>query len=400
MQTGAPIARCVRVWRMLRYAFTALILLSLASLPERSAAAAPVLAFPDGVYVQAKTLPALANESGEFRFGETPLVWPAGAQTHAIAEGPCTVDMRLHDEVLYVAAAAARCLGWSVPPGTPQVVIQDGLPLLDLIAPPSEDSLRVIIDAGHGGADGGARGHGGLEEKTVTLSVAKMLHAHLATMPGFDVYLTRTDDSYLTLRERAERANRMQADLFISIHANAGHRASAAGIEIFIASRQADDKAALRLAALENIDSTELILPMDQTQSLLADLALSDQLQHSAHAASVMLAAMTDELGAENRGVKRAPFWVLLGSNMPAVLIETGFITNENESLLLSDDGYQNRMAHAMARALTQLKPTLLTRRVRNYHAPIAPSTPHLPNAPQKQPASSTQAHSELAPQR
>ena len=325
----------------------------------------PVIALPEGVYVHA----GLYEDHLRIDDDDFQLIASEG-ETAAETARDCAPQVRTIDAATYLGWEMAACLGLSLPSELPYMP-RPLEPLLNVTAAPATDSVRIILDAGHGGEDPGAVGVDGIKEKDITLALARAMFEKLSTVPGFDVYMTRTGDRFISLRDRAEMANRLQADLFISLHGNAGFRETARGVEIFIAGHQADDAHARELAMLENSVEEEPLFHNGSTAELLADLALADQLQHSAHTAAGMLTAMTRDLEVANRGVKRAPFWVLLGSNMPAVLVETGFLTNRDEGRLLADPEYQARIAQSLVTALEELQPNLLNRRVRSNHGPF-----------------------------
>lgn len=343
------------------------LLLGLLSAASAWAGQPTVVALPGGIYLHSEYYEGQVEKDGDvFR-----LVSPGSGSADGAADAvECVADVSHFRSATYIHWETATCLGLTLPATLPYMPLAFK-PLLNVSPSPSTDSVRIILDAGHGGEDSGAIGVDGIMEKDIVLAMAHAMFELLAASPGFDVYMTRTGDRYLTLRERVEMANRLQADLFISLHGNAGFRETARGVEIFIAGHRADDARSRELARLENSVDGEPFLRTGDTASVLADLALADQLQHSAHTAAGMLAAMTRDLDVSNRGVKRAPFWVLLGSNMPAVLVETGFLTNQNEGRLLADPEYQARIAQSLVSALEELQPSLLNRRVRSNHGPI-----------------------------
>jgi N-acetylmuramoyl-L-alanine amidase len=211
---------------------------------------------------------------------------------------------------------------------------------------------RVVIDPGHGGAEEGARGPDGLLEKDITLQVSRRLQKELEAR-GFEVSLTRTVDRDLGLDDRAAIANHQRADLFISLHANASPRKSARGAETYFLAREATDDAARTLAALEN-DATRRGA-RDEPEGLelvLWDLAQVEYLEESAALAETVQHELNLALGLTDRGVRQAPFRVLMGATMPAVLIEMGFLTHEDEGRLLGNAEHQDRLAQAIARAV------------------------------------------------
>lgn len=212
----------------------------------------------------------------------------------------------------------------------------------------------VVIDAGHGGDDHGAEGPGGLREKDLVLDVAKRLRARLER-EGVRVVLTRDADRYVPLQDRTAIANRTGGDLFVSIHANAASTRSARGVETFFVALEASDESARLLAERENAAFREeqAAEPDDALASILGDLAANDQMRESdefARLAHAELSALDPQI--PSRGVKQAPFVVLMGVEMPAALLELGFITNPAEEKLMAGGDRRDRIADALARAV------------------------------------------------
>jgi N-acetylmuramoyl-L-alanine amidase len=215
---------------------------------------------------------------------------------------------------------------------------------------------RVVIDAGHGGDDHGAEGPAGLLEKELVLDVARRLKARLESQ-HLQVVLTRDSDVYVPLDERTAIANRADADLFLSIHANGATARSARGIETFFVALEASDEAARQVAERENAAFRETAASAsdDPLLSILGDLAAADSMRESdefARLANKEVAAIAAE--APSRGVKQAPFVVLMGVKMPATLVEIGFITNPAEERDLALPAYRDRLADALARAVAE----------------------------------------------
>ena len=208
---------------------------------------------------------------------------------------------------------------------------------------------RVAIDAGHGGKDPGAVGHGKLREKDIALRVSKQLGRELSRR-GFDVVLTRSRDRYLTLQERTEIANRAGADVFVSLHANAAPRRGVAGLETYLLDLHHDRQTA-RVAARENGISID---QLSQLQKILASLRLDDQEDFAARlAGSVhrsLLAGIRSSYGkVKDLGIKRGPFMVLFQADMPAILVELGFVTNPAEAGRMREAGFARNAARAIA---------------------------------------------------
>lgn len=222
---------------------------------------------------------------------------------------------------------------------------------------PIPDSLSVIvIDPGHGGEDTGAIGPTGIEEKHVTLGVSLKLAEALKERLGCRVLLTRTNDIFVPLEERTAFANRHGADIFISIHANATPSREVKGLETFFLSFEATDEDARRVAAFENnINLTGVKAQaeeFDDLKDILLDLANTASHHESSRLAEAVQLSMLQYTGKENRGVKQAPFTVLVGATMPAVLIEIGFISNPHEEKWLSSKKEQARIANSIAEGI------------------------------------------------
>lgn len=207
---------------------------------------------------------------------------------------------------------------------------------------------RIVIDAGHGGHDPGAHSNG-LREAEVVLDIARRLAERLGAQPGVEVVLTRTDDTFLPLRARTAMANEVEADLFLSIHANASRNRNAHGIETYFLDF-APDPEAEQIAARENLAAGGT---MKDLQNLLETLASNSKIRESREFAGAIQRAMVSQLQAVNAdvrdlGVKQAPFFVLIGAHMPSVLAEVSFLTNRREADLLATDAYRDRIANAL----------------------------------------------------
>lgn len=211
---------------------------------------------------------------------------------------------------------------------------------------------RVVLDAGHGGHDSGARATTGLLEKDVTLALVRDVEKQLEAR-GIEVVLTRDDDRYVGLEERTAIANRAAADLFVSIHTNAYTDPKARGTETYYLDTT-DDRFALKLAARENATQEEQV---SDVQLSLADLATRVSARDSRALAMELQKSMIGALrheGVRSRdlGVKGSLFYVLLGARMPAVLIETAFLSNPDEARLLGDPAQRRLLAAAIAQAI------------------------------------------------
>ncbi|HEV8714621.1 MAG TPA: N-acetylmuramoyl-L-alanine amidase [Candidatus Binatia bacterium] len=214
---------------------------------------------------------------------------------------------------------------------------------------------RLMLDPGHGGKDPGALGERGVAEKDVVLAISQRLGRKLAEREQVDVLFTRTTDVFVPLEERIARANAVKADLFVSIHANASSNSELQGVETYYLNNT-DDRATIRLATLEN----GLRPQSGDHENGRAGLSflLSDLIQSGKEEESIALAHHLQEavvLRAKQRypaihslGVKKGPFYVLVGAHMPCVLVETAFITHPVEGKYLSSSEYQDTLAEGL----------------------------------------------------
>lgn len=223
----------------------------------------------------------------------------------------------------------------------------------------SQSGFRtVVIDPGHGGSEIGAVGPSGLTEKFLVLDIAQRLRSMLEERLGIEVRLTRDNDIDKALEERTAFANNLKADAFISIHANSYRGRSVRGAETFFLSDRASDDEAMRVAAIEN-DALQLQGPAsgdDELQMLLWDMAQTAHLQESSVLAEMIQSKLNTLGGATDRGIKQAPFRVLKGANMPAVLVEVGFLSNPEEERLLSDSSYRQQIAEMLFESLNRYR--------------------------------------------
>ena len=210
----------------------------------------------------------------------------------------------------------------------------------------------VAVDAGHGGEDPGASGKDGTQEKDVTLAIARRLLERAGAEPGMRAVLTRDGDRFVPLRERADRARRAGADLFVSVHADAVRDRDIDGASVYVLSeRGASSEAARMLADRENaadLRGVPLAGRPGALASVLVDLSQAAALGSSVEAAGNVLSAL-DAVGAiRKREVQYAGFVVLKSPDMPSMLVETAYISNPAEEAKLRDAGYQARLADAI----------------------------------------------------
>ena len=218
---------------------------------------------------------------------------------------------------------------------------------------------RIVIDPGHGGHDPGVLGKG-LNEATLALDVALRLEKLLVKEAGVEVVLTRRTDVYVPLEERTEIANRQNADMFLSIHANASRSPDAKGIETFFLSFASSPEAE-SVAARENSASAR---EMHQLPDLIKAITLNNKLDESRDLATMVQNSLVNNLRKtnkeiRNRGVKKAPFVVLIGAAMPSVLAEISFVSNRQELSLLKTPAYRQKIAESLYQAVTKYRRSL-----------------------------------------
>jgi N-acetylmuramoyl-L-alanine amidase len=227
-------------------------------------------------------------------------------------------------------------------------------PLIDLA--PSGTVHAIVVDAGHGGSEQGARGRGGALEKDVTLAVARRLKAALEGRLGVRVILTRDGDATMGLDERAAVANNNKADLFVSLHANASVRPGASGAEVFYLSLDEYGDAAQRVA---RGDSESLPVFSGGTRDIeltLWEMAQARYIGDSAALAQDVESSLRQHVPMSARALQQAPLRVLVGANMPAVLVEMGFVTNAAQEKQLTSDDFQNQIVQALVAGITRFR--------------------------------------------
>jgi len=208
----------------------------------------------------------------------------------------------------------------------------------------------ICIDPGHGGGDLGAVGKSGALEKNLTLTVAKKLKRLLESRLGVRIIMTRDGDEEVSLNSRASIANNQQAQLFVSIHMNSSYRKTAFGSETYFVSLKATDQEAMELAQKENLSNENLgeEIQDDELKLILWNMAQTEYIKESSKLAEYIQFELNNLLETKNRGVKQAPFRVLMRSAMPSVLIEVAFLSNRSEEKKLTDDRFQDQVAQAV----------------------------------------------------
>jgi N-acetylmuramoyl-L-alanine amidase len=221
---------------------------------------------------------------------------------------------------------------------------------------PQERFDTIVLDAGHGGEDEGARGARGLVEKELVLDVGRRV-ASLLREQGLRVVMTRDDDRFVPLEERFAIANDARGDLFVSIHANATDNVGVRGVETFFLAVDASDDDARRVASRENQafgEAAALREQGDPLNAILGDLIFSDYMTESNEFARLAQRRLAKHDPRHSRGVKQAPFVVLQGVQMPSSLVEIGFITNAEDEKRLRTNGGRKRIANALGEAVVE----------------------------------------------
>jgi len=232
--------------------------------------------------------------------------------------------------------------------------------------------LKIVIDPGHGGKATGAVGANGEKEKDITLTVSMELAKQLREK-GYEVFLTRETDVYLPLEERTAFANKLKADLFICIHANANEKTSTHGVETYFLNLTAD-AASMKVAKRENGMNTE---SLSSLQLIIKDLMLNARINESSRFAACIHKSVVGSLGktgyeGKDHGVRQAPFYVLVGAQMPSILLEMGFMTNADECALLQNDVYQGNIVSGIIGGIE----SFLTKSNYAYNKGKEPSNP------------------------
>jgi N-acetylmuramoyl-L-alanine amidase len=219
---------------------------------------------------------------------------------------------------------------------------------------------RIVIDAGHGGHDQGTVGPHGLLEKDLVLDLALRVGKLVESQMGAEVIYTRTDDTFVPLEARTELANEKKADLFISIHVNSSSVPSTAGVETYFLNFS-ESKDALDVATRENASSQKTVFELrDIIQTITAHDKAAESQEFASRVQATLYAFSARSIpGSKNRGVKKAPFVVLIGANMPSVLAEVGFLSNPREEALLKKADYRQKLAEALFHGISRYADSL-----------------------------------------
>jgi N-acetylmuramoyl-L-alanine amidase len=239
---------------------------------------------------------------------------------------------------------------------TPAISPQEGSPrvVLPPLSPARKHRVRVMIDPGHGGKDPGAIGPTGLKEKDVVLAIGRKVREKLARLGEFDVRMTRDEDVFIPLEERTAMANKGHADLFVSLHINASLNRKAEGFSTYVLSRGASNREDLELAAREN---GVPVRKLQGVKFIIDDMFTGARKNESLRLAKTVNDAVVRNVasrypGAQSLGLKQAPFYVLVGARMTAVLVEATFISNAREEARLRDAACLDGIADGVVEAV------------------------------------------------
>lgn len=312
----------------------------------------------------ARFVPTVTDTGFQIRWPDQTVVPPFAERRY---EDPFVSAIRFSTDAATIEfrepGLAARAYPLS---GPDRLVVEIGRPGTAESAPvPSppqrlSPSVTVVLDPGHGGTETGAIGAGGLQEKDATLAIARRIAAALPRAISCRVVLTRDSDSAISLDDRTSVANHEKADLFLSIHANSSRIAGAHGSETYYLSLEASDRLAQEAASRENEGGAPGANPSSVSSTspaldfILWDLAQSAHLKESSELAEAIQEELNVVSATENRGIKQAPFRVLVGATMPAVLVETAFISNPDEEKRLASSAFQQNVADAVAKAVAR----------------------------------------------
>ncbi len=281
------------------------------------------------------------------------------ASTQAVDAGTSrlVIDLMAAGAVGLTPAAAAPEASGATPPAPPAAATADPSAGLLPFDPANSIGVRtVVIDPGHGGEANGTEGPGGTLEKTVTLQVSRKVKALIESRLGLRVVMTRDDDRTLDQDARAAIANNNRADLFVSIHANAAGRPTVKGAEVYYLSVDRADFEARRLLQDPAQALPQLGGGTRAIELILWETAQMRHLEQSATLATLVEASLRTRVEMSSRPVQQAPFRVLVGANMPAVLVEIGYLSHPGEEKALASGGHQDRVALAIFDAISTFR--------------------------------------------
>jgi N-acetylmuramoyl-L-alanine amidase len=319
------------------------------------------LKHPDRIVIDILARAPEAPGRGAAREGANPPSGPSPSTTHPVPSPEVRATPPVAEPLPRVSQASAQ----------PDVAATGRQRVTAPMIPPPVDGnaggaaagpvvLTVVLDPGHGGHDTGAVGPSGLMEKDVVLDLASRLRRLLTTRLGIRVIMTRTEDVFVPLQERTAIANRAKADFFLSLHMNGATTRGAGGFETYYFTREPSDSDARASAQRENLVIESNGTAGKDLESLLkitlADMAVTRDMRESSELAEFVLSSLDTLLKVENRGVKSGPFYVLATAAMPAILVESAFITNPKEERKLQRETYRQRVAEALYTGIAKYK--------------------------------------------
>ena len=319
----------------------------------------------------------LALRARQWRIWFLPIVialvansWPGMASEGVTKQGrnerpPSGAAAGYQDLTLILRAAAeepGRPSGPAILAAIPGVAVplrRPASPNPPLVAKP----LTVVIDPGHGGSDPGALAVNGIQEKDITLAAALALKRHLEMRGRYRVRLTREKDEFIPLRERINRARDSRADLFLSLHADSIDRTDVRGISVYTLSEQASDREAAQLAQRENradaVVGLDLTGTSDDLARLLVGLAQRHTVNRSRRFANMLISRLEQDFPLIQQPHRSAGFAVLTAADVPAALIEMGYLSSTSEAQLLSSNAHRDRLTRAIASVIDSFFQTL-----------------------------------------
>jgi N-acetylmuramoyl-L-alanine amidase len=302
------------------------------------------LSNPDRLIIELK--PAAPGVQPEFTAPPTPISEPKASEPPLLPKETIRVDNPLSSANLKERAAAVKLTA-------PKAAKLNGPQSLTRVL--GLKVGRIVIDPGHGGHDTGTAGPGGLLEKDLVLDIAKRLGALIEDRLGAEVVYTRSDDTFIPLETRPLMANDRKADLFLSIHANSSPANSSSGVETYYLNFTSS-KSAMEVAARENASSQRSVHDLrDEIRKIAMNDKLDESREFAAKVQQALYAASAKGNGrTRDRGVKKAPFVVLIGASMPSILAEIGFISNPRDEALFKKSVFRQRIAEGLFKGLAQ----------------------------------------------
>lgn len=339
--------------------------------PAQSVPGEPLMIDVAVVHVDPTTQVVL-RESGPARF--VPRLTESGMQIEWVErrvtapfserrfDDPLVAAVRFEGDAATVVFREPGLTAYAYPLTNPdRIVVEVGraveAPAIEPAAPPppSVPAITIVVDPGHGGGETGAVGPAGLQEKDVTLQIARRLATAIPKVLSSRVVLTRDSDSAISLDDRTSLANHEKANLFLSLHANSSRATGAHGSETYYLSLDSSDRLSEEVARRENqptLGTRDAPAPNPDLDFILWDLAQSAHVNESSRLAEAIQTQLNVVSKTDNRGIKQAPFRVLSGAAMPAVLVEVGFISHPEEEKQLRSAAFQESVADAIAKAV------------------------------------------------